>query len=143
MQTANADTARVLDVLTNGLQPGGGRYLDVHAPVYAGIAIRCTSANLFTTSKFASDHFDMEPETEVTWWKTPESNWIPISAPFAAGLVIFDVVLETGKPVSHDPQVLKELVEFCDVWIGQDIARQYGGVDALAVACQSGDHDTF
>ena len=137
MYTANHDASEVLDVITHGLSPGDGRCIDCAPSAFLPLYVECLGDGLFTTAHYAQLQGDLEPDPDVEWWHAPRGTWVPLSIVQITGHQLVAVEIENGVPARWNEAALRELVEFCNDWLGDNFVAQQGGLDAIRQAVQS------
>ena len=135
MYVANAEAARVLDLVTRGLYRGQGRCIDNAPGCFLPLYVECVGENQFSTAHYVQQHSDPVPDPEVTWWKSPRGTWVPLSIDMVTGLHIEAVRVDGNRPVAWNADALHDLVEFCNLWLGENFPDQQGGLAAVEAAC--------
>jgi hypothetical protein len=131
MLTATPRTSQVLDLITAGLTPGHGRCIDLAPGVFLPLFVECIDDNLFSTAHHVIENGDAMPDPEVEWWRQGDGHWVPLASYHVTGHQFVAVELEGNQMSSCSPEVLVDLVSFCDEWIGGNFPAQQGGLDAI------------
>jgi hypothetical protein len=131
LNSVNAATRALLDIAASHLAVGGTVIIDRPPTAYLKLTITRPDENFFVTAHYVTSLVDCRrPSPEVTWWRMPNGVWAPVHRISIYGEVT-SLLDDLPDSASHDA-VQAELIDFGNVWLGENVATQQGGLDAIA-----------
>ncbi len=134
MYHVNSRTKVVLDIMASGLSPGEGRRIDPCGTVFKPLFVTCVNHDIYVTAYLININGNSVSDPAVEWWRSAIGNWVPTCIHDMTGRTVEPVLMEGGLPQHCAAAELKDLVDYCNTWIGGSLPMQHGGIDAIRSA---------
>lgn len=126
-------THELLDILTHGLEPGVGRKINNAPAVARPVFVLRLGTDIFSVAHYEEDGDTLYLDPEVEFWRAPGCRWVPTSAN-VSGDYVEAVQMVDGAPGTWSPAIMSQLIEYCDVWLGENVVSEQGGLPAITAA---------
>ena len=124
MQTISKTAARVLEILTAGLEPGASRHVGEKGGTYMQVVVERLTEDRFSISHYYRQNGDLCPDPDMEFYRFEAGEWAPVSITQWCGTSRAMEFDSEGLPSRWSPSRLRELCSFTGTWMKNIRAQQ-------------------
>lgn len=131
MRPLNTATAKILDALTAGLQPGEARIIDNSDGTYMPTHVNALGGSRFSVTHYYTQNGDLVPDPDGEFYRTAHGTWFPVALQHCTGHYTRAIEFKGTAMHSFRRRAYAELRSFATAWM-RNIREQQGGIKKLA-----------